>query len=441
MSDRITTAEVVHVARVWRASASRPEEIERTTVQLGAMLDHFADIDGLDLADVEPMTQPYPLTNVLPRRRGRAGAGSRTRCWPPPPTPSTTAFRVPPIIGLEGDGTAVEGSPQLSGPASGRHARSSRSTSPRSTRRGGRAPRLQHRARDEARRRRRRPSTQAVAAGRRPRVRWRACRWRSRTTSARWAADDVLVERCSRLPPPYDATCSSGSRGRRSLSARRTSTSSPWVSTENSAFRPRATPGTSTASRRLHRRLRGGVAAGMSALGSARTPAAPSASPPALCGVVGSSPPTAVSAATASSPSPAPSTRSGRSRHTVADARWSLNTISGHDPSDATSAPADAARFTCEPRRAPEGPPHRPCSANTCREGLDPRVRDARSRPRSTRAERARCEDRSTSSLPRTTYALAAYYVIAAVPRRRAISRATTASTTGIATRSGTTSS
>ena len=29
------------------------------------MLDHFADIDALDLADVEPMTQPYPLTNVL----------------------------------------------------------------------------------------------------------------------------------------------------------------------------------------------------------------------------------------------------------------------------------------------------------------------------------------------------------------------------------------
>ena len=29
------------------------------------MLDHFADIDALDLDGVEPMTQPYPLVNVL----------------------------------------------------------------------------------------------------------------------------------------------------------------------------------------------------------------------------------------------------------------------------------------------------------------------------------------------------------------------------------------
>ena len=29
------------------------------------MLDHFADIDELDLDEVKPMTQPYPLTNVL----------------------------------------------------------------------------------------------------------------------------------------------------------------------------------------------------------------------------------------------------------------------------------------------------------------------------------------------------------------------------------------
>ena len=29
------------------------------------MLEHFADIDALDLHGVEPMTKPYPLANVL----------------------------------------------------------------------------------------------------------------------------------------------------------------------------------------------------------------------------------------------------------------------------------------------------------------------------------------------------------------------------------------
>jgi len=41
------------------------DEIERATDQLGDMLEHFADIDALDLDAVEPMTQPYPLVNVM----------------------------------------------------------------------------------------------------------------------------------------------------------------------------------------------------------------------------------------------------------------------------------------------------------------------------------------------------------------------------------------
>ena len=46
MSDRITTADVVHVARLARLELT-PAEIERTTSQLGDMLEHFADIDEL----------------------------------------------------------------------------------------------------------------------------------------------------------------------------------------------------------------------------------------------------------------------------------------------------------------------------------------------------------------------------------------------------------
>ena len=86
VSDRISVAEVAKVARLARLALTE-EELARATVQLGDIVDHFADIDELDLDDVEPMTQPFPLTNVLrddvvtdsldprrgPRRRPRGG--------------------------------------------------------------------------------------------------------------------------------------------------------------------------------------------------------------------------------------------------------------------------------------------------------------------------------------------------------------------------------
>jgi aspartyl-tRNA(Asn)/glutamyl-tRNA(Gln) amidotransferase subunit C len=98
VSDRITTADVVHVARLARLELT-PEEIERTTVQLGAMLDHFADIDELDLQAVEPMTQAYPLINVL-REDVVAPGLDRDEVLAAAPDVVDGRFRVPPIIGL-----------------------------------------------------------------------------------------------------------------------------------------------------------------------------------------------------------------------------------------------------------------------------------------------------------------------------------------------------
>ncbi len=98
MSERITTADVIHVARLARLGLTA-EEIERTTVQLGDVLDHFADIDELDLADVEPMTQPYPLTNVL-RDDVVQPCLDRDDVLAAAPDPVDGRFRVPPIIGL-----------------------------------------------------------------------------------------------------------------------------------------------------------------------------------------------------------------------------------------------------------------------------------------------------------------------------------------------------
>jgi aspartyl-tRNA(Asn)/glutamyl-tRNA(Gln) amidotransferase subunit C len=100
VSDRISTENVIHVARLARLGLSQTE-IERMTSQLGDMLDHFADIDELDLAAVEPMTQPYPLTNVL--RDDVVAAGlDRDEVLAVAPDAQDGRFRVPPIIGLEG---------------------------------------------------------------------------------------------------------------------------------------------------------------------------------------------------------------------------------------------------------------------------------------------------------------------------------------------------
>ena len=64
VSDRISAADVAKVARLARLDVTA-DELERMTAQLDGMLEHFADIDALDLAEVEPMTQPYPLVNVF----------------------------------------------------------------------------------------------------------------------------------------------------------------------------------------------------------------------------------------------------------------------------------------------------------------------------------------------------------------------------------------
>ena len=98
MSGRISTADVVHVARLARLGLT-DEEIERTTTQLGAMLDHFADIDGLDLDDVVPMTQPYPLTNVL-REDVVREVLDRDEVLAAAPDAVDGRFEVPPIVGL-----------------------------------------------------------------------------------------------------------------------------------------------------------------------------------------------------------------------------------------------------------------------------------------------------------------------------------------------------
>jgi aspartyl-tRNA(Asn)/glutamyl-tRNA(Gln) amidotransferase subunit C len=96
---RIDQAVVAKVSRLARLDLG-PDEIERTTVQLADMLDHFADIDALDLSGVEPMTQPYPLVNVF-RDDVESATLDRDEVLAAAPDAFEGRFRVPPIIGLE----------------------------------------------------------------------------------------------------------------------------------------------------------------------------------------------------------------------------------------------------------------------------------------------------------------------------------------------------
>ena len=87
-------AKVAHLARL----ALTPDELDRYTLQLADMLDHFADIDGLDLATVESMTQPYPLTNVL-REDIVGDCLARDEVLSQAPAAEDGRFRVPVILG------------------------------------------------------------------------------------------------------------------------------------------------------------------------------------------------------------------------------------------------------------------------------------------------------------------------------------------------------
>lgn len=99
MSERITTADVVKVAKLARLDLAS-EEITTMTAQLDGMLEHFADMDALDLSQVEPMTQPFPLHNVF--REDIVVEGLvREEVLAVAPAAEDGRFRVPPIIGLD----------------------------------------------------------------------------------------------------------------------------------------------------------------------------------------------------------------------------------------------------------------------------------------------------------------------------------------------------
>jgi aspartyl-tRNA(Asn)/glutamyl-tRNA(Gln) amidotransferase subunit C len=99
MAERITRAEVEHVAQLARLALDE-QEIVALTGELGAILDHAAEVSALDTSDVPPTAHPLPIVNVfrvdavrpcLPRDEVLAAA----------PEAQEKRFRVPRILGEE----------------------------------------------------------------------------------------------------------------------------------------------------------------------------------------------------------------------------------------------------------------------------------------------------------------------------------------------------
>jgi len=96
MPERLTRADVEHVARLARLALTE-DEIERFTDQLAVILEHAADVAALDLADVEPTAHPLPLVNVLRPDEVRPGV-DRAEVLAQAPATEDGRFRVPRII-------------------------------------------------------------------------------------------------------------------------------------------------------------------------------------------------------------------------------------------------------------------------------------------------------------------------------------------------------
>jgi len=97
VTDRISRQDVAHVAALARLRLT-DDELDRFTLQLGAVLDHAADVAALDTAGVPPTAHPLPLVNVLRDDTVVAGL-ERDEVLAQAPAVEDGRFRVPRILG------------------------------------------------------------------------------------------------------------------------------------------------------------------------------------------------------------------------------------------------------------------------------------------------------------------------------------------------------
>jgi aspartyl-tRNA(Asn)/glutamyl-tRNA(Gln) amidotransferase subunit C len=97
MATRISADDVAHVAQLARLLLT-PDELERFTEQLGAVLDHARDVEALDTAGVPPTAHPLPVTNVF-REDVVQPSLDRGEVLAQAPDVEDHQFRVPRILG------------------------------------------------------------------------------------------------------------------------------------------------------------------------------------------------------------------------------------------------------------------------------------------------------------------------------------------------------
>ena len=95
---RITSEVVAKVAKLSSLHLN-DDELALMTSQLSGMLDPFADIVKLDLSNVEPLAQPFPLKNVFREDVVVTGL-DRDEVLAAAPAAEGGRFRVPPSLGL-----------------------------------------------------------------------------------------------------------------------------------------------------------------------------------------------------------------------------------------------------------------------------------------------------------------------------------------------------
>jgi aspartyl-tRNA(Asn)/glutamyl-tRNA(Gln) amidotransferase subunit C len=95
----ISRDDVIHVAKLARLDLTE-EELELFTPQLAAVLEHAADVEALDVADVPPTAHPYPLRNVFREDKLRPSV-DRDEVLAQAPAVEDRRFKVPPILGDE----------------------------------------------------------------------------------------------------------------------------------------------------------------------------------------------------------------------------------------------------------------------------------------------------------------------------------------------------
>ena len=97
MVQRISREEVAHVAGLAQLALGE-DELDAFTSQLAAVLDHAADLEALNVDDVEPSTHPFPLKNVL--RVDEPGEDFNIdEVFEVAPKVEESQFRVPRILG------------------------------------------------------------------------------------------------------------------------------------------------------------------------------------------------------------------------------------------------------------------------------------------------------------------------------------------------------